>query len=123
YLAALYRLSSPAQPHPRLRRYFPMNGDERDNQDWLVVFVSGGVVMVKRLFGVLAAVAVGMLAGALPASAAASYTLFGDATRVHPGFASHTAIQLRSVGTGSGGIDFKVPSGMTFGQIQNLSTD
>ena len=79
--------------------------------------------MVKRLFGVFAAVAVGMLAGTLPASAAASYTLFGDASRVHPGFASHTAIQLRSVGTGSGGIDFKVPSGMTFGQIQNLSTD
>src|SRR2546423_2082771 len=79
--------------------------------------------MLKRLFGVLAAVAVGMLAGTLPASAAASYTLFGDATRVHPGFASHTAIQLRSVGTGSGGIDFKVPSRMTFSQIQNLSTD
>src|SRR5205814_5077061 len=79
--------------------------------------------MLKRLFGVLAAVAVGMVAGTLPASAAASYTLFGDASRVHPGFASHTAIQLRSVGAGFGGIDFKVPSGMTFGQIQNLSTD
>ena len=79
--------------------------------------------MLKRLFGVLAAVAVGMLAGTLPASAAASYTLFGDASRVHPGFASHTAIQLRSAGAGFGGIDFKVPSGMTFGQIQNLSTD
>src|SRR5438067_3211689 len=79
--------------------------------------------MLKRLFGVFAAVAVGMLAGTLPASAAASYTLFGDASRVHPGFASHTAIQLRSVGAGFGGIDYKVPSGMTFSQLQDLSTD
>src|SRR5207237_133360 len=35
----------------------------------------------------------------------------------------HTAIQPRSVGAGFGGIDFKIPAGMTFGQIQNLSTD
>ncbi|HXN91628.1 MAG TPA: hypothetical protein VN906_09100 [Candidatus Sulfotelmatobacter sp.] len=81
--------------------------------------------MVRRLVGALAAVAVGVLVGAVPASAAAGYTLFGDATRVHPGHNSHTAIQLRSISTGIGygGIDFKVPSGMTFSQIQNLGTD
>jgi hypothetical protein len=80
--------------------------------------------MVRRLVGALAAVAVGVLVGAVPASAAATYTLFGDATRVHPGHNSHTAIQLRSIGsTGFGGIDFKVPSGTTFSQIQNLGTD
>jgi hypothetical protein len=79
--------------------------------------------MVRRLFGVLAAVSVFVLAGAIPASAAGSFTLFGDATRVHPGFNSHTAIQLRSAGSGFGGIDFKVPSGMTFGQVQNLGAD
>lgn len=64
-----------------------------------------------------------LLAGAAPALAAPQYTLFGDATRVHPGNHSHTAIQLRSVGSGFGGIDYKVPAGMTFGQLQNLSTD
>jgi hypothetical protein len=54
---------------------------------------------------------------------AASYTLFGDATLVHPGNASNTAVQLRSVGTSFGGIDFTVPSGMTVGQLNHLSTD
>jgi hypothetical protein len=79
--------------------------------------------MTRRLFGVFALVFGAILAGAVPASAAGSFTLFGDATRVHPGFNSHTAIQLRSVGAGFGGIDFKVPSGLTFGQVQNLGTD
>src|SRR5690348_4405895 len=79
--------------------------------------------MIRRLVGVLTIVAVGVLAGASPAAAANGYTLFGDATRVHPGNHSHTAIQLRSIGAGFGGIDFKVPSGLTFGQVQNLGTD
>lgn len=79
--------------------------------------------MTKRLLGVLTVVFVAVLAGAVPASAAANFTLFGDAARVHPGFNSHTAIQLRSAGTGFGGIDFNVPSGMTFGQVQNLGAD
>lgn len=79
--------------------------------------------MVRRLVGAFAAVAVGVLVGAVPASAAAGYALFGDATRVHPGHSSHTAIQLRSIGAGFGGVDFKVPSGMTFSQLQNLGTD
>jgi len=59
-----------------------------------------------------------------PVLAASGYTLFGDATLVHPGDNSPTAVQLRSVGiTSFGGIDFSVPAGLTFSQIQNLSTD
>lgn len=54
---------------------------------------------------------------------AASYTLFGDASLVHPGNASDTAAQLRSVGTTYGGVDFDVPSGTTVAQLTNLSTD
>jgi hypothetical protein len=79
--------------------------------------------MVKRLVGALAAVAVGVVVGASPALAAQGFSLFGDATRVHPGNHSHTAIQLRSTGAGFGGIDYVVPAGMTFSQLQNLSTD
>jgi hypothetical protein len=79
--------------------------------------------MVRKLVGALAAVAVGVVVGASPAAAAGGYTLFGDATRVHPGHDSHTAIQLRSIGAGFGGIDFQVPSGLTFGEVQNLGTD
>jgi hypothetical protein len=57
------------------------------------------------------------------AVAASGYTLFGSATPVHPGHNSDTAIQLTSVGTSSGGIDFDTPTGMTLSQLQNLSTD
>jgi len=79
--------------------------------------------MVKRFVGALAAVAVGFVVGASPALAAQGFSLFGDATRVHAGNHSHTAIQLRSAGAGFGGIDYAVPAGMTFSQLQNLSTD
>ena len=58
------------------------------------------------------------------AVAASGYTLYGDATPVHPGHVSETAIQLRSDATpGWGGIDFATPAGMTLNQLQNLSTD
>src|SRR5207249_5811069 len=54
------------------------------------------------------------------AAAASGYTLFGDATLVHPGHNSNTAVQLRSVGSVPatatfGGIDFATPAGMTVG--------
>jgi hypothetical protein len=56
--------------------------------------------------------------------AASGYTLYGDATAVHPGHASDTAIQLRSAAApGYGGIDFDVAAGTTLNQLQNLSTD
>ncbi len=83
----------------------------------------GGAVVVRRLFGALALLAVVLIGSASPAAAAGGFTLFGDATRVHPGNNSHTAIQLRSIGAGFGGIDFKVPSGLTFADVQNLATD
>lgn len=54
---------------------------------------------------------------------AASYTLFGDAALVHPGHNSDTAVQLRSVGTTFGGIDFETETGMTLNQLEELSTD
>jgi len=57
------------------------------------------------------------------AIAASGYSLFGDATVVHPGHDSNTAVQLRSVGTTYGGIDFATPAGMTVSQLNNLSTD
>ncbi|TMC40547.1 MAG: hypothetical protein E6J28_01260 [Chloroflexi bacterium] len=78
---------------------------------------------MRKLIAVVAAVGAGLVVTASPALAAPRYTLFGDALRVHPGNHSHTAIQLRSVGAGFGGIDYKVPSGMTFSQLQDLSTD
>ena len=56
------------------------------------------------------------------ASAASGYSLFGDATLVHPGNASNTAVQLRSAGAGYGGIDFNTPA-MTVSQLNDLSTD
>jgi len=62
------------------------------------------------------------------AAAASGYSLFGDATLVHPGHNSNTAVELRSIATGPqtatfGGIDFDTPAGMTVNQLSNLSTD
>lgn len=57
------------------------------------------------------------------ALAASGYSLFGDAMRVHPGHNSDTAIQLRSVGTTFGGIDFDTDAGMTVSDLNHLSTD
>ena len=78
---------------------------------------------IGKSAGALAAVALGLVLGVGPVLAAGGYTLFGDATLVHPGDNSQTAVQLRSIATGFGGIDFDLPAGLTFSQIQNLSTD
>jgi hypothetical protein len=58
------------------------------------------------------------------------YTLFGSAAYVTPGHNSNTAVKLVSDGTVPStpaapysGIDFAVPSTLTFGGIQTLSTD
>lgn len=56
----------------------------------------------------------------------AGHSLFGDAKIVKPGNHSKHAVQLNSAPTpapGYGGIDFKVPVGLTFSGITNLSTD
>jgi hypothetical protein len=59
--------------------------------------------------------------------AASGYSLFGDASFVSPGNNSPTAVQLTSELSNSGltfsGIDFAIPAGTTFADIQNLSTD
>ena len=62
------------------------------------------------------------------AVAASGYALFGEATPVHPGNASNTAIQLNSdAAPGYGGIDFDqtsvTPTVTTLASLQNLSTD
>jgi hypothetical protein len=56
------------------------------------------------------------------------YALFGDATLVHPGHNSHTAVQASysaaypALGA-YGGVDFAFPAGATYSQLQNLSSD
>ena len=80
--------------------------------------------MLRKVVGGLVSAAVIVLMGAAPALASGGYSLFGDATRVHPGNGSRTAIQIRSIGlNGFGGIDFKIPESLTFGDIQNMGTD
>jgi hypothetical protein len=76
-----------------------------------------------KWLGAIAAAGLGLALSTGPALAAGGYTLFGDASLVHPGNNSQTAVQLRSAGTGFGGIDFGIPAGTTFSQIQILSTD
>lgn len=81
--------------------------------------------MVRRFLLACACLAVAAVATASPAFAAGGggFRLFGDATLVHPGENSRTAVQIRSVGMGFGGIDFKVPADTTFGQVDRLGTD
>ena len=58
------------------------------------------------------------------ALAASGYTFFGDATLVHPGNSSNTAVQLSSVDlTTSSGIDFATSARITVNDLNNLSTD
>lgn len=77
----------------------------------------------RRLFPL----AVLVLALAVPTLAFAQvYSLFGDSTLFSPGNASPTAVQLRSstlVPPSYGGIDFAIPAGTTFANIQTLGTD
>lgn len=53
-----------------------------------------------------------------------TFTLFGDATLIHPGEDSKTAVQLIwSPSQPFGGVDFSIPANLTVGQLNNLSTD
>ncbi|MDT4955346.1 MAG: hypothetical protein QOJ02_3484 [Acidobacteriota bacterium] len=66
------------------------------------------------------------LALAKTKTAAGGYTLFGDATLVHPGNNSPTAAQIQSDTTrppGYGGVDYGIPAGLTVADLNNLSTD
>ncbi len=80
--------------------------------------------MIRRIVAVLASGAA-MLLAAAPVVAAGGFTLFGDATLVS-GHNSPTGVKIRSsvaVAPGYGGIEFAVPAGTTFADIQNLATD
>jgi hypothetical protein len=60
------------------------------------------------------------------AGAASGYSLFGDSTYVSPGNGSDRAVETTSgpTGTGYGGIDFTVPTGInTLSDLNNLATD
>jgi hypothetical protein len=81
--------------------------------------------MTRRIIAVLGTAAVTLLAGVSPAAAAGGFTLFGDAT-LTGGHNSPTGVQIRSsvdVPPGFGGIEFAVPAGTTFADIQTLATD
>ncbi|HKC18647.1 MAG TPA: hypothetical protein VKE27_03355 [Candidatus Dormibacteraeota bacterium] len=78
--------------------------------------------MVRRLFVLLSA-ATALVLFATPAVASSGYNLFGHAHPVHPGSGSNTAIELRSVNRNFGGVNFEVASGLTFADINTLSTD
>jgi hypothetical protein len=68
-------------------------------------------------------------AACVTAAIGTGYTLFGGASYVSPGNASNRAVQLTSNTSNAStaddfsGIDFGVPSGLTFADIQTLSTD
>jgi hypothetical protein len=84
---------------------------------------------MKLLKAVLASFVLASLAMIQGSTAVAAdgYTLFGDATPVHPGNNSDTAIQMSSVGGTFGGISFDetlvTPPATTVAALQNLSTD
>ena len=81
--------------------------------------------VVRVVLASLVLASFAMLQGSTSIAASGpGYTLYGEATLVHPGHASDTAVQLRSdADPGYGGIDFETAAGMTLSQLQNLSTD
>jgi hypothetical protein len=84
------------------------------------------MTMKPVLKGSILVLAMALAAVPVTAGAAGGYTLFGDAQLVSPGNGSPTGVQLRSstaIAPGYGGIDFSVPSGLTFGGLSNLGTD
>lgn len=79
--------------------------------------------MNKILKSVVAA-GTGLLMVAGVATAANGYSLFGTAEYVSPGNGSARAVELESNNPGEfGGIDYTVPSGTTFADLQTLSSD
>lgn len=78
-----------------------------------------------RAASVGAALATLTFAGLAGAADPNGYNLFGDAEYVSPGNASNRAVEISSdTDTGDfGGIDFVVPAGTTFAELETLSTD
>jgi hypothetical protein len=82
----------------------------------------------RRIVALMGAIVATMaLSGIVAASHAEGYTLFGDAEIVSPGSpgnGSERAVQIRSDATpGFGGIDFDIPAGTTFEELETLATD
>ena len=87
-----------------------------------LIIISGACVLLAGMMMPLAAFAQ-TVSGA---SHARGFSLFGDAKFVKPGNHSARAVLLESSNTeapGYSGIDFKVPAGLTFANVQTLSTD
>lgn len=79
--------------------------------------------MRKLLFS-LATTALALGLFVAPALAANGHSLFGEAEYVSPGNGSNRAVKTVSdADPGYGGIDFAVPEGTTFADLQTLSTD
>lgn len=87
-----------------------------------LIVISGACVLLAGMMMPLAAFAQ-TVAGA---SHAKGYSLFGNAKFVKPGNHSARAVLLESSNTeapGYSGINFKVPAGLTFANVQTLSMD
>ncbi len=86
-------------------------------------FGRGRLVVVVALTAAITTLTV-LPASAKPSASSNGYSLFGDATLVHPGHNSLTAAQASYDGaTSYGGVDFATPSGLTVSQLSNLGTD
>jgi hypothetical protein len=78
---------------------------------------------MKKLITLTLAIALALVS-TTSASAAAGYSFFGEAGYISPGNGSTRAAQTVSdASPGYGGVDFAVPAGTTFADLQNLSTD
>jgi hypothetical protein len=90
------------------------------------IIILGTCVLFLGIMVPLATFAKSSSTGSSPAkSAPAGYSFFGDAKLVTPGDASKHAVKLDSNAHDKvlyGGINFKVPAGTTFANIQNLAT-
>jgi len=78
--------------------------------------------LLGSVFGIF--MVFGMASTALALHSPEHYSLFGDASFVSPGNASNRAVHLISdASPGFGGVDYGVESGLTFADVQALSTD
>jgi hypothetical protein len=82
--------------------------------------------MIKKILsmGLIAALALAIVPTAFALHSPQHYELFGDASYVSPGIDSNRAVELTSEGTNLfSGIDYGVESGLTFADIEELSSD
>jgi hypothetical protein len=78
---------------------------------------------IKKLFVAFAAFGLLLANVAVPAYAANGYSLFGEASIVSGGNPGNAVKLTSDSDPGYGGIDYTVPSGTTFADLQTLSTD